>query len=900
MATLVNDCGCCEGITAIVPATLLNRPGQPQVRYRAGTHGEFLASALAALSEPQFGALRELTTRDPDDFTIALLDAWAVIADVLTFYQERIANESYLSTATERLSLVQLAQHIGYRLKPGVAAETPLAFSLDETPGAPELVTVEIGTKVQSIPGAGEKAQTFETIEKLRARREWNRLRPLLTTPPAIAAGATSLYLHGTATNLSPGDAILVVGDERAQNPMVHPDKERWDFRLLLSVTPDPKNDRTHITWEVGLGKAPNLLPVKNVKVYAFRQLAARFGHNAPDPKLVTKPGGDAVGTWGGFGSFGSPMDLDNAYPKIVPRSWVAFANTDGYVQLYNLVAVSFRSRTNFALSGKVTHITLDTTADLQLFSRRETVVYAQSELLAMTSGPLITPAAGSLAASLTRDVGLLAPLEGSVIALDRLITPLAKGRKVIITGKPVRVRVARDAINLTSKDGLKTVTVERGSTLVLTARPTVIGNLAKWNLRTDEGFAGVVLTNVNTLVLSAARKDDATISEAVVIEKCEGNPSVLTLTNPGLTQLYDRETVTISANVADATHGETVSEVLGSSDAAKPNQRFELKQPPLTYVRSTRPGGAASSLQIRVNDLLWHEVSTLFEHQPRERIFTTELADDGKVTVRFGDGIRGARLPSGQQNVRATYRRGIGLEGLVRAGQLSTLLTRPPGLKEAINPLPAEGADEPESLADSRQNAPMTVLTLDRVVSLKDYEDFSRGYSGIAKALATWTWDGRTRGVFISVAGPRGAPISQVFAGDLIMAIHAAGDPFVPVRIESYESAYFRLSGQIMVDPDYETKKVMSAAAAALRAAFSFESRSFGQAVMLSEVIALVQAVPGVRAVNIKKLHRTDATAKLNPRLEAELPSGGDPAILDAAELLTLDPAALKLGVMP
>src|SRR4051794_12672053 len=431
MATLPNDCGCCEGVTAVVPVALQNRPGQPQIRYRAGAHGEFLASALAALSEPEFTALQALTTRDSNDFTIAILDGWAVVADVLTFYQERIANESFLSTATERLSLVQLAQHIGYRLKAGVAAETPLAFTLDETPGAPERVKVEIGTKVQSIPAAGEKPQTFETIDELEARAEWNALHPALSVQPVIAAGLTSLYLQGTATNLSAGDAILIVGDERLEHPTTYPDKERWDFRLLLSVTPDSKNDRTHITWEKGLGESPIPPAARNVKVYAFRQLAARFGHNAPDPSLVTKPGGGAVGTWGGFESFGSPMDLDNAYPKIVPQSWLALANADGYVELYRLLGVQFHSRTNFAISSKATRITLDTTEHLELFPRRETVVYAQSELLAMTSGPLITPAAGSLSASLVRDTGLLAPIEGSVIALDRLVSPLAKGRKV-------------------------------------------------------------------------------------------------------------------------------------------------------------------------------------------------------------------------------------------------------------------------------------------------------------------------------------------------------------------------------------------------------------------------------------------------------------------------------------
>src|SRR5207247_2338447 len=145
--------------------------------------------------------------------------------------------------------------------------------------------------------------------------------------------------------------------------------------------------------------------------------------------------------------------------------------------------------------------------------------------------------------------------------------------------------------------------------------------------------------------------------------------------------------------------------------------------QSPLTYTRSTAPGGAESSLQVRMNDLLWHEVGTLFERGPRERIFTTEMADDGAVTVRLGDGIHGARLPSGSENIKAIYRKGIGTDGNVKAAQLNLLMSRPLGVKAVTNPLAAEGGDEPESFANARQNAPLTVLTFDRVVSLQDYE---------------------------------------------------------------------------------------------------------------------------------------------------------------------------------
>jgi hypothetical protein len=153
-------------------------------------------------------------------------------------------------------------------------------------------------------------------------------------------------------------------------------------------------------------------------------------------------------------------------------------------------------------------------------------------------------------------------------------------------------------------------------------------------------------------------------------------------------------------------------------------------------------------------------------------------------------------------------------------------------------------------------------VLTLDRVVSLQDYEDFSRAFAGIAKALATWTWDGRTKAVFITVAGPDGSTIeadSDTYT-NLLSALQLAGDPFVSLRVQSYRDVYFRFAGKVKVNPDYETDAVLAAVEEALRAQFSFDVRAFGQPVFLSEVIAAVQEVPGVIAVDVDKLYRADS----------------------------------------
>src|SRR5262249_44838496 len=159
----------------------------------------------------------------------------------------------------------------------------------------------------------------------------------------------------------------------------------------------------------------------------------------------------------------------------------------------------------------------------------------------------------------------------------------------------------------------------------------------------------------------------------------------------------YVRATVSISANVALATHGETKQEVLGSGNGSQAFQRFALRQPPLTYVTASTPSGSESTLKIYVDDVQWHEAPSFYGRGPTERIFTTRTDDDGKTVVQFGDGVTGARLPSGQENVRAVYRKGSGLEGNVKANQLTLLMSRPAGVKSATNPQASSGGDSRE-----------------------------------------------------------------------------------------------------------------------------------------------------------------------------------------------------------
>ena len=230
-------CGCCTGMELVTPQPEENRPGLPAIVYRVGTHATFLESMLARLSTlwleipasdgsqnlERIYPLRALTTRAPSDPSIALLDAWALVGDVLSFYQERLANEGFLRTATEGRSVLELGRLIGYRLRPGVSASVYLAFTAaDGFSGE-----IPAGTRAQSIPGTNEKPQFFETSDPLQARDVWNNLRPRLTRPQVITLPGTNtgggapiptaadqvetIYFQGISTNLSPGDVIFIV-----------------------------------------------------------------------------------------------------------------------------------------------------------------------------------------------------------------------------------------------------------------------------------------------------------------------------------------------------------------------------------------------------------------------------------------------------------------------------------------------------------------------------------------------------------------------------------------------------------------------------------------------------------------------------------------------------------------
>lgn len=1081
-------CACCDGVQATTPVPIYNRPGLDALVYRVGEHGSFLETMKARLSSSEFPALAGLGARTPDDPSIALLDGWATVADVLTFYQERLANEGYLRTATERRSVLELARLIGYAPRPGVAATVYLAYELDKSIERP--AEIPAGSRVQSLPGPGELPQTFETVEKFTARKEWNAIKPRLEQPHALSrlysgtdtSPGARVFLKGTNTGLKPNDVLLIQVDIKGRPPQVFrvsevvPDSaadrtmvrfKNWDgsevlapsatrFRRALRAfeeTPPslyPANSLQRMILEAALhflawfheqiakprhpaielllskeyvvtvivsrleelrqiatasvsywelvnllfrsigrmesfigavaegveGKGdfvmaeasalvdrlveiasgaaerppgpdeegpsvsvavqriltrlavPRSVPPRNsqslerdaltlfdpssdigaqavaelepqvatelsaamrnakvtadvpIHVFAFRQRSLLFGNAAPPKVTAVRSSDDDIEEWSdddiNKAESRTAVDLDLPQAKVASGSWIVLdysaigSTTLGGIKLPTDTLLLARAglvqeklaRASYGISGQTTRIALRdpdnrfsrewftyeppkpeaprlasgaalTTPPEPFHLIRRLVVYAGSEELPLAMEPMDEPICGG----------------DQLIEVDGLYSGLETGRWVVVSG---------ERADVPNTEGV------RGSELVML--DAVQQRVRKFEPEDDE-----------RRLLDASRPEEKLAADARPRALMDGPPPPPFTYEPGerlhtflkfatpLSYCYKRSTVTFNANVVKATHGETRTETLGSGDASTPLQRFTLRQPPLTFVPANEPDGVASTLRVYVNGVEWHEAEAMVALGPTDRGFVTRTDDDGKTSIVFGDGQRGARLPTGVENVKALYRGGIGKAGNVKAGQITQLLSRPLGVKGVTNPMEASGGADRETRDQARKNAPLAVMALDRLVSVRDYADFSRTFAGIAKAASARFFTDGQDGVHVTIAGIDDItipPSSDLYA-NLIAALRTYGDPSLAVHVQARELLMLVLSARVSIHEDYPWEDVVERVRAGLLERYSFERQELGQSIIASEVIAFIQNQRGVRYVDLEAL---GAVSQLDP----------------------------------
>jgi hypothetical protein len=992
-------CGCCEPPAGLAPLPVENRPALAALAYRMGTYSSFRQALLHGIARK--GALSALSTRRSDDFAVTLLELWAAVADVLTFYQERYANEAFLRTARERESVVRLARLIDYALRPGVAASAHLAIAIDEPAGR---VRIPVGLRVASVPAEDEESQTFETLEEVIADARLNALRvlPPPTAANPLAIGATAALLAPAvdveAVDLAADDRLLVYAtgtNARVEELVVEglvsvePSLLRWRNPVQetgwSADTPVRKTARSFslfghdaesaflapatdsagriVNWErVTRSNSvwtlqPTVLPLDAVYdiavgvellleapgagVWPVVVTAVQDTMAALDPSAPFEPVGEKVThlTVHPTGpSLPSSVDRRSARLHELVGPLVAFWGRT-YPPTIAVGSLYIPGRaidsTSIALSGGAV-------LDVRLIERGRRVTAADGRVAGVlgrvAAAEIVTGAIRFSASSTDRTSAAALGLTddsatvGIISANQQRTAPLGPGaevtvmigsigpRVIALAGLPAgaaaateletRMRAADSADEFTRArvmavgdrllvtPGVVGATVAFGPT---EADPVTVATLGldKWQARAGllsgqprqlPSAAAEVAVAIGpvgpvTLSLGSSITDAETLASSLrsALRQADRAPAfafadayrtgsyVLVVSGDPLARVQDylRIATTFEApvaldssaallygNVVRTGHGETVrDEVAGSGDASRAFQRLALADAPLTYVPSARAEGVASTLELLVDGVRWEEVPSLFKQLPTAQVFAAELDEQGTTTLQFGDGRNGARLPSGVDNVRATYRIGLGLAGRVRAGTLTGAIDRPAGLGDVVNPLPADGGADPETAEQARASAPRTVRTFGRAVSFRDFEELVAASSEVAKAQATWVWDGFARALHLTVARAGGGEFSATSLRQIVETLDSARDTNHTLLIANARAASIVLRATLRVRPQYQRDDVVRAAREAVEARFSFERLQLGEPVFLSDVYLLLQGVEGVSSVDVDEL---------------------------------------------
>jgi len=131
---------------------------------------------------------------------------------------------------------------------------------------------------------------------------------------------------------------------------------------------------------------------------------------------------------------------------------------------------------------------------------------------------------------------------------------------------------------------------------------------------------------------------------------------------------------------------------------------------------------------------MCWRCVESFFESGPRSRHYRL---DPHSRVIQFGDDRRGMVPPETQNGIIArAYRVGGGSRGNVNAGQLTVLTRAVAYIEKVVNPLPAVGGADPETIEQAKTRAPQQFKTRDRAVTAEDFETLAlRASNSIARA---------------------------------------------------------------------------------------------------------------------------------------------------------------------
>jgi hypothetical protein len=732
---------------------------------------------LERLSNPDDAERREVLGSwrpSGDDYGLMLLEMWAYVADVLAFYDERIANESYLGTAVRRPSLRRLVELLGYTPRGGIAATSAVAAIADgRVP-----VTLPPATGFRSRGFDGEPPQVFETAAALQIHPLWNqwnvepfRRRPTVDSTLFVddESNDGSKSKSGSGQNrvdqllfLSQGFGLAV--DELVVIEARDPGESDFESQTSRVVSSEPfvgKDGKSYTRVSlkppiaIELDVDLSTLRARRPTQVAIATANEPIGSAKDKPQAVENAGNETVVYLDG---------APNAFRLSDPV--VAAIDYSGAEPAYRLVVVTGVEAAAVTVAS-IPPETIDNQNQTPVPSPR--VVATKLRLSPALDSSFLVPAKLTLHHSFVNG-GDPTNTCKRVITADELSDP---------EGVPIA--------------GTVELPLESASATSAAASQS-----------------GVAEGVIEQPFLFVDADETGFLADGQLIVSNDGKATMRVLSREQISAEQLRLPLTIYGNVIDTTRGETVfGEVLGNGDARVANQRFKLKKKPLTYLHQASADSDSTTqptLTIRVDGIQWQRVGNFFGCGPEDPVYIVRHDDDQKTFVVFGDGIRGSRLPPGVANVVADYRFGAGAAS-PPANHIRQLASAVKGLRSVKSPVAALPGKDPDTAEQLRSNAPRTAMLLGRVVSAVDFEALVLDSPGVISARANWLW----------IPAQLQAGIVVHYIGDADEAVirdtlRAQSDPSVPLEVDKAEAIASTAAISVEIDPTYVKETVAEA----------------------------------------------------------------------------------------
>jgi hypothetical protein len=768
------------------------------------------------LAVTRLGRPRSSTDAPVEEADVArtFMELTALVGHVLSVYQRHHAGEAFISTARAPSSLVRHAHRLAYQPDPGLAASgSAVLVAKDGVSG-----TVAARLPLASVPLGEIKAQDYETHEDLPVDAALNELVPVQARKDVvIAAGARELRLGGVGHGLQAGDPVAFVG-------------ATWKGLRVEAVTEDPGGEFTTVRMDRSITSAAIAVDEADPPVLLARPALALRPFAADADPVLFPPASVKAAT--------------GTKPESLPSWWYEVQRAEG---------VSGYVSTDVYLSQTVEE-PLTNTYVLRSTGGQFAVLRVVAQVIA--------------AVTLHREISQTFALHTVTLTattgggFTSQITPTNVAQLVAghVSGTVTALQLA----------GTNNLAVERS------AQPFPADWLAGWRLEAplaasepNDAPLGATLDLPGLLpALTPGRPlvfvdIEETVAQVVSIGRAELLPDrdatriwwepVTPTPEPGW-RLHDLK---VLGNVARVSHGRTVEETLGGSDGVTAFQRFALGESPLTVL----PGvaGGEPELEVRVDGIRWERVEDFALSGPDDRHYRSVTDEAGVTTIVFGDGRSGAVPPSGRKNVTAVYRVGLGRAGDVEPGRLSRLKRAHPLLDRVVNLTPVSGGAEPADANAIRSQSTRWIRTFDRAVSVSDLADLALTMPGIARAASRFDQAGGAVLVVATASGGQPAALDAVRA-----FLDARRDVTVPLTLMGPTPLAVHVEVEVEPDPAHLVEVVKDGLRAALHGTaedapgmFTFPARGLGQPAFLSEVYAVLEAVPGVVGVRVKGFER-------------------------------------------